>query len=57
MPDAGHGEALFKGLLDYPLPQQAGVRDYVFYLGGTGAPVTARRRNSSSTPSTAITIP
>lgn len=35
MPDAGHGEALFKGLLDHPLPRQAGVRDYIFYLAAT----------------------
>jgi hypothetical protein len=38
MPDVGHGEALCKGLLDYPLPQQAGVRDYVFYLVGVDVP-------------------
>jgi hypothetical protein len=38
MPDVGHGEALYKGLLDYPLPQQAGVRDYVFYLAGIADP-------------------
>jgi hypothetical protein len=38
MPDVGHGEALFKGLFDYPLPQQPGVRDYVFYLVATDQP-------------------
>ena len=32
LPDAGHGEALFDGLLDYPLPQRSGVRDYVFHF-------------------------
>jgi hypothetical protein len=32
LPDAGHGEALFDGLLDHPLPERAGVRDYVFHF-------------------------
>jgi hypothetical protein len=38
MPDVGHGEAVLKGLADYPLPPQPGVRDYVFYLAATDHP-------------------
>jgi hypothetical protein len=43
MPDAVHGQALFKGLTEYPLPQVSGVRDYVFYfVPNTGYGESAR---------------
>ena len=32
MPDAAHGEVLFKGLLDYPLAPAPKTQDYVFYV-------------------------
>lgn len=32
MADAIRGKGLFEGLLDYPLPNVAGTRDYVFYF-------------------------
>ncbi|MHA7291284.1 hypothetical protein ACX80V_16755 [Arthrobacter sp. MDT3-24] len=32
MADAIHGKGLFEALLDYPLPNVAGTRDYVFYF-------------------------
>lgn len=32
MVDLNRGRTIFNNLVDYPLPQSAGVRDYVFYL-------------------------
>jgi hypothetical protein len=32
MPDPVHGKTVFGGLVEYPLPQVSGVRDYIFYF-------------------------
>ncbi len=44
MPDLANGKRIFEKRREYPLPEQQGVKDYVFYAVGSGDPYGAEAR-------------